>query len=159
MLTQAELKELLHYDEETGIFTWKVSTGRSKVGQIAGSPSQKYIHISIKGKKYKAHRLAWLYVYGVWPIGILDHEDQVRHHNWIKNLRQVTHSENGQNRWKNRNNTSGHKGVTFHKRWKKWVARIKVQGKQIFLGNFDTPELAAQAYKQAQEKQHTHRPI
>lgn len=159
-LTQAYLREILDYDSETGVFTWKVATAhRVKVGQQAGSPdSNGYITIRIDGKLYYAHRLAWFYVHGVWPTKHLGHENQIKHHNWIKNLRDSTPAQNLQNRGKQRNNTSGFKGVSFHKQCNKWVARIKIGKMYVHLGLFPTPELASAAYIAAQEIHHTHRP-
>lgn len=161
MITQAELKEQLHYDEETGIFTRKVSNSRRvKVGQVAGSLTYNgYIEICVNGKRFLAHRLAWFYMYGVWPVNQIDHEDRIRHHNWKSNLRDLTQSQNNQNTGIPRSNTSGFKGVHFSKTYSKWVAQIKLHGKHTFLGHYDTPELASEAYKQAQEKLHTHRPL
>ena len=74
MLTQERLKELLHYDPETGVFTWLESAGKKMNGRIAGTHASKnYISIGVSHKRYLAHRLAWLYVYGKFPDGILDH--------------------------------------------------------------------------------------
>ena len=96
-LTLYLLKKLLHYNPRTGIFTWKISSKYScvKIGDIAGCKNKDgYIIIGIDGKNYQAHRLAWFYTYGVWPKDQLDHEDHIRHHNWIDNLREVTHLKN-----------------------------------------------------------------
>jgi len=158
MITQSELKEILDYDKETGVFTWKASRSRVKVGQVAGTNSQGYIRIKINRKLYMAHCLAWLYVYGKLPIKEVDHENQIKNHNWIKNLREVTHQQNLQNIGNRKNNTTGFKGVCFYKSSNKWVSYIKIQGKSTFLGYYKTPELAADAYKKAQEKYHSHRP-
>ena len=160
MVTQAELKEILHYNEETGIFTWKVRRQRIKPGQVAGrSITKGYVQIGIKGKVYLAHRLAWFYVYGKWPTNQIDHENQNPSNNWIKNLREVTNRQNGQNKCKRVDNASGVTGVHFNALCKKWVAQIRAQDKRIFLGYFATVEAASQAYTEAQAKYHSHRPI
>lgn len=101
MLTQDRLKELLHYDEDTGMFTWIVSTARCvKVGDIAGSKNGKgYLHIMVDKRIYLAHRLAFLYVHGRFPE-FTDHINWIRDDNRISNLREVTQQENNQNKKK-----------------------------------------------------------
>jgi hypothetical protein len=138
-LTQERLKELLHYDSETGIFTWIANRGNSiKIGNIAGSKNnQGYILITIDQKQYKAHRLAWLYVYGYLPENGIDHIDNSktnRHHNWISNLREVSNKCNIRNTGNSINNTSGIKGIGWCKRDKMWYARIKIDGKLKHVG-------------------------
>jgi hypothetical protein len=130
-----------------------------RAGQVAGTLNSKgYICITVNGKSYKAHRLAWFFHYGVWPVNQIDHIDQNKTNNRINNLREVTNSQNKQNAGKYKCNTSGHKGVSFHKQHKKWAANIRVQRELLHLGYFPTPELASAAYKQAQEIHHTHKP-
>ena len=149
-LTQQRLKELLSYDPITGVFTRLVAlSNRNKVGEVAGSvyKSDGYRYINVDGKRHPAHRLAWLYVHGKWPSGLLDHEDMVGDHNAISNLRPADHSTNGANRGVNANNSSGFKGVRPHKR--KFLAKIKVKNQVINLGLHHTPEDAARAYDSA----------
>jgi hypothetical protein len=94
-LTQARLKELLDYNPDTGIFTRKVSRPGFRVGDVAGSLTERgYIKIGIDGKNYSAHRLAWLYVHGKSPDNCIDHINGVRDDNRISNLRDVTSQEN-----------------------------------------------------------------
>ena len=129
-LTQSQLKELLHYDPDTGIFTNLVTrNGRALIGDQAGylRPTG-YVIITLNYKRYRAHRLAWLYMYGVWPKDQLDHINRVSHDNRIANLREVSNSENQQNSGIQTNNTSGHKGVSWNKgrsasRWTRRAAR------------------------------------
>lgn len=158
MITQKELKELLHYDPETGIFTWLVTPykyGRVKIGDSAGSnDAYGYRRIKIKRRSYKSHRLAWLYVYGHFPPNALDHINVLKDDNRISNLRLATNSENQMNRGKPSNNTSGFKGVSWHKRRKKWDAYGQLNGKNKHLGAFDTAEAASVAYKSFAEQQH-----
>lgn len=116
------------------------------VGEIAGSiDSDGYIRIAVMKRRYPAHRLAWFYVHGEWPCGLLDHKDTIRHHNWIDNLRIATPSQNLANIKRARNNTSGFKGVTYGKKARKWYAQIR-RGKRYRLGPYETPQEAHAAY-------------
>lgn len=94
-----------------------------------------------------------------WPTISIDHINQVRDDNRIQNLREVSRSENQQNRGMSKNNNSGFKGISWHKKSNKWQAQIHFQGKRQHLGLFHTPEEASAAYQAAAEKFHTHRPI
>ena len=157
-LTQSRLKELLDYNQETGIFTCKVARANNSipVGSIAGSLSNGYIRICIYGRSYMAHRLAWLYVYGVWPDNEIDHKDTVKHHNWLNNLRDVTHSGNQQNvATARRNNKTGLLGSVFHKASGKYQAAIVISGKKQHLGIFSTPEEAHEVYLAAKRIHHS----
>lgn len=152
MITQDRLKELLHYDPEIGIFTQRLRRPRVRVGDIAGySESSGYWRIHVDGRKYLAHRLAWLYVTGEWPI-FVDHEDLDKSNNRFGNLRKATRSQNGINRSRFPNNTSGFKGVSFCKRTRNYMARIQVNGSSLFLGCFNKAEEAHAAYVAAAEK-------
>ena len=125
ILTQAKLKELLDYNPDTGDFTNKAFRGlRAIPGEIAGNLNTRgYIDISIGRRKYKAHRLAWLYTYGTWPINNLDHINRSKIDNRIVNLRDVTQAQNGQNKTKHCNNSSGYTGVIWHKASQRRSAR------------------------------------
>jgi hypothetical protein len=91
MITRARLLELLDYNPATGIFRWKASTNqRIKPGSIAGCcRHEKYWWIRLDGRSYSAGRLAWLYVYGNWPLHQIDHINRVKTDNRIGNLRDV----------------------------------------------------------------------
>jgi hypothetical protein len=161
-MTQDELKQILSYCPITGHFTWLIAPKHTtiNVGDRAGSlNSNGYLTITINGKAYKEHRLAWLYVHGYFPSKGIDHINGVKDDNRIDNLREATHAENNQNTIKYKNNTSGFKGVTFHKASGKWVAQIKKDGKHHHLGLFDTPEPAHAAYLKAKAELHTFSPI
>jgi|SRR5882757_1320444 len=151
MITFEELKYLFHYDPETGDFIRLVTTNyNAKIGDLAGSfDKYGYRQINIRGKIYKAHRLAWLYMTGEWPNGIIDHKNMVRTDNRFSNLRVTNHSCNLANRDKNKNNTSGAKGVWWHKAANKWTASITVNRKSIYLGLFDSLEEASTKYNEA----------
>jgi hypothetical protein len=147
MLTQEHLKEILQYDKNTGDFFWlKPASNRAKVGQKAGTMSHGYIYIAIDGKKYGAHRLAWLYSYGEITKEIIDHIDGNPSNNCLSNLREATKQQNLHNLKKPITNTSGYKGVHFHKGSSKWRAVVTVNNKPKHLGMFQTPEEASVAY-------------
>ena len=125
-LTQARLKELLSYDPETGLFTWKLSNSRrTKVGSIAGCiHPQGYIHIRIAGKAYGAHRLAVLYMTGSFPIEVVDHVNNKRADNRWSNLECVSNKINLGRRTHSLTNTSGHMNIWQCPVTKKWVVRV-----------------------------------
>jgi hypothetical protein len=139
MLTQERLKEYLHYDRETGIFTWlKRSAKRIKIGdkanifnKILGYDRVKFLYVT-----YSAHRLAWFYVYGEFPEkGFeIDHIDNVSTNNRIANLRLVTHSQNMLNQRVSKKSTSGHKCI--YRTNSGWIVRPKLNGKNPSLGTF-----------------------
>jgi hypothetical protein len=154
MITQAELKELLNYNPDTGVFTWNVSKPGRSFGSIAGTRHVNgYTHIQLNKKIYKAHRLAWLYVHGYFPECI-DHINNDRDDNRIENLREATVTQNNHNSKLSKNNTSGIKGVSWHKKSMKWCATIGVYGKTIYLGLFDNLELAELVITEARNKYH-----
>ena len=153
-ITAEKLRELLHYDPATGIFTWKIgSANQVKAGDAAGCPTGNgYLQIRLQSRLYKAHRLAWLYVYGEWPEDQLDHINRNRSDNRISNLRDVTQKQNHQNRSKSSNNTSGHTGVVWHKQRSKWQAKIMHNKKDISLGLFTNIEEAIASRKAGELK-------
>jgi hypothetical protein len=158
-VTQERLKEVLHYEEDNGKFTWKIRKGWVKPGYVAGSVNScGYIHIWIDGKQYKASRLAWLYVYGVFPDVYVDHINCIRTDDRISNLRLASAKENAQNKKLTPQNKSGIIGVSWHKRTSSWTAQIMVDGKKIYLGIYKKIEDAAAARAAAKEKYHTFHP-
>lgn len=161
MLTQEALKELFTYDTETGVFQHRLAVGRGKVGVAAGNIHRSgYRRIKVMLKEYKAHRLAWLYVYGEWPEGQVDHINGQRDDNRIANLRDVSGTENQHNRRKpSANNQSGYLGVSLCKDTNLWRATIKVGGKNKRLGLYDTPQQAHEAYLAAKAKLHPTSPM
>lgn len=143
-LTAARLRELLCYDPETGIFTSRIDRiGKGckvKKGDAVGGPHTKgYWDIRLDGRRYLAHRLAWLYVNGEWPENVIDHRDRNKRNNRWSNLRDVTQFLNMQN-----NNA---KGVTFHTRDQKWIAQIVANGR-YFSKRFDALDDAIAAREQ-----------
>jgi HNH endonuclease len=153
-ITADRLRELLYYDPATGIFRWRVRMGqRGCVGAVAGSREAKgYWRIKIDGKPHKAHRLAWLYIHGVWPSDQIDHRNGDRADNRLSNLRPASNGQNQANVRRQSNNVSGLKGVRWHRANQNWNARITVNRKSIFLGRFATAAEAHSAYCSAAER-------
>lgn len=151
-LTQERLKQLLHYDPETGVFRrfgWRKGDPESSV---AGTLVKGYIRISVDGRKYQAARLAHLYMTGEMPSEWVDHRDLNGTNNAWSNLRPATAAENGRNREASKNNKLGLKGV-FRKR-NKFSASIMKDGKKHRLGCYATAEEAHEAYRSAAKKLH-----
>jgi hypothetical protein len=154
-LTQEKLKKQLHYNLTTGLFTRKVSNSNSvKIGDIAGSVHSDtgYLRIWINGKSYFAHRLAYLYMEGSFPPEQTDHRNHNRLDNRWVNLRLTSHQENQKNRSISANNKSGFNGVSWHKDRNKWVANIRINGKQKNLGYFKELAEAIDARQEANIK-------
>ena len=154
MITQQRLQEVLDYDPNTGIFTWKEKiSSKVVVGRKAGSLSGTGYHmISLFKKKYRAHHLVWLFVYGIWPKEQIDHKNGIRTDNRLCNLREATNQENCQNTQKRANNTSGCRGVCWNKAAKKWQAYIRHNYQFIYLGIFKYKWQAIRARKRAEQK-------
>lgn len=155
-LTAAEARAALHYDPETGVFTRLVSKARGKAGRVAGSLSKTrgYVVVPLDRKVYRAHRLAWLYMTGEWPAGVIDHVDRDRSNNRWSNLREVTAAGNAQNASLRKDNKSGVKGVSWCNTNKKWLAQLRVDNRNNFLGYFDSIQEAAEARGRAEETMH-----
>ena len=155
-LTQARLKEVLIYFKTTGQFKWRVRQGTAKAGEIAGSNARGYLRIHIDGRDYFAHRLAWLYVHGHMPPFLLDHKNHNKADNRIGNLRLATKAQNAQNtRSILTKSRSGLIGAAWSSQLGKWLSRIRIDGKKIYLGVFTTPEKAHAAYLVAKRKYHS----
>jgi hypothetical protein len=149
MITQKHLKSILYYSETDGNFFWKIKKSlRINIGDVAGKVSKNgYIVIKIDGKEYKAHRLAWLYVYGLFPEKQIDHINGVRSDNRIKNIREASQSQNLLNTKKRVDNTTGYKNVYFNKHTKTWYIKCQIDGKRNTFGMFKTKEFAWDIYK------------
>lgn len=158
-LSAERLRELLSYDADTGGFTWLVNRGSAaKVGGPAGRKvGGGYIQIGIDGRRYMAHRLAWLYVHGHWPDVEIDHISGEPEDNRIANLREATRSQNLQNLRRARaDSRSGLLGVS--RAAGRWLAQIQTSGKKKYLGLFDTAESAHNAYLAAKAELHPFAP-
>lgn len=157
-ITLEYLREILDYNSDMGFFIWKKGKPKSrgrytkKVGRVAGWDCNGYKCITINNRDYYLHRLAWFYMTGKWPLHDIDHIDLNKKNNRWNNLREATHIQNCRNRFINKNNTSGFKGVSWSKRHEKWEANIHINYKKKFLGYYKTAELAHAAYCEAAEK-------
>jgi hypothetical protein len=158
MITHDRLVEVLAYDADTGVFTWRKATNlHIVVGSAAGSiVGRGYLQVRIDKRNYQAHRLAWLYVYGCWPAGSIDHINGVKLDNRVCNLRDVTHAHNMQNQHRaHKNSKTGVLGVSMNGAG--FTAAIKVGGKRYGLGTYKTVAEAGEAYQVAKRKLHIRR--
>lgn len=147
MLTQERLKELLHYDPATGVFTWRIDRYSNKLkGKIAGTICDGYIRIKIDEKSYFAQRLVFLYQFGEMPKYQIDHWNRDRTDNKLANLREATILENRKNRKTPITNSSGYKGVHCNKESRHWKSSITANGVRTYLGSYDDKYQAALAY-------------
>lgn len=148
-LTTERLKELLHYDPDTGIFTWRVDRGAMRCkGARTGTPDATgYLMIRVDYVIYKAHRLAWLYMTGKWPESIVDHINGNKADNCWNNLRSATHVLNAANS-RRRSTTKRFRGVRFNKDCpnRPYSVCIGHDNQRIYLGSFATAEEAYAAY-------------
>ena len=152
-ITQDLLRE--HFEYRDGHLWWVKPTARGvEVGQQFGSCYNTGYQVGmLKGKRYLEHRLIWLYHYGVWPKGHIDHTNGARDDNRIENLREATRQQNMFNR-KSFGKTSEYKGVCWSKAGNKWRAQYTHKGKVHYLGLYETEEEAAEAYCKATENLH-----
>lgn len=170
ILTQQDLKKLIHYNPSTGVFTWhkrdikyfhrecdwKIWNSRFS-GKTAGwvhnhHAGKKYIDVRILGNTYKSHRLAFLYITGSFPENDVDHINGDGCDNRWANIRDVTVAENNKNARLHSRNKSGFVGVSWHKKTGKWRAYLSVQGNAFHLGLFDDLDDAIDARKLANIK-------
>ena len=154
-LTRARLRELLHYDSETGEFRWRKrprNWARPSLSAGHSRSEEGYRCISIDRRLYRAHQLAWFYMMGRWCRPAIDHRDGDAGNNRWSNLRRATASQNNANRRRPRHNKSGHKGVSLCSKSGKWRATISRNGKITHLGRFETAQAAHAAYLAAARK-------
>jgi len=153
LVTTEYLREILSYDPTTGIFMWRKKFNRTfPEGKVAGSKhSAGYISISVFNQKRLAHRLAWLYMTGNWPVEHIDHINGNKQDNRFVNLREVNRFQNLQNITKpTKANKSGFLGVSAHQG--KWRMQLMVNRKRIKISGFNTPEEAHQCYVETKSK-------
>lgn len=144
------LLQTLYYEPDTGHFTWLIKPSKNihrgvRAGRVDKSTGYRYI--TINGKRYAEHRLAWFYVHGEMPKHLIDHINHDRADNRLANLRQVTVSENARNRAKNTNSRTQEVGIWYNKRTHKYIAQIRLHGKKVFQRAFDNVEDAITARK------------
>ena len=157
LISHSDLTAILEYRPETGEFIWISSPKPGvKAGDVAGSITRYgYVLISIKKKGYRAHRLAWFYTKKEWPKLLIDHINGIKSDNRIANLRDVSNTENLQNRSRpSKNNKSGELGVCVDARRKGFRADIRINGKLKFLGTFLSIDDARNAYVAAKRELH-----
>lgn len=155
-ITQEELKRLVSYDPDTGLFIRLQKTSRAMIVGVpfAGGKKEGRLRLAVLAKSYLAHRLAWFWMTGEWPADHIDHINGDATDNRWSNLRSVTHAENQQNKRRpSRDNRCGFLGVSMNR--KKFSARICVNRTTHRLGNFETPEQAHAAYVEAKRKLHS----
>lgn len=153
-LSNSEVSKYLNYDAETGVFTWRYNSRRTDlIGKQAGTPDKDgYILIKLNQLQYKAHRLAWLLMTGKWPTQEVDHKNKIKDDNSWNNLRLATNTQQAQNTYIRKDNTSGFRGVCFDKQKKKWLARIYINKQVTYLGHFRSKEKANEVYSTAAKK-------
>ena len=156
------LQSLFSYDPVTGAIAWRVSRGRAAAGSIAGSVNNTgteerpkfYRIIRIYGRNYYAHHIAWAIKTGAWPLQMLDHKDHDGTNNAWLNLHLATNAANQHNRrGPQRNNTSGYQGVSCSSNGR-FIAKIKVNMRRIYLGEHAAAEAAYAAYLDAKRQMH-----
>jgi len=172
-LTQEIVRELLDYDPETGLLFWKerhhkwfkntsakysnirnaaIWNNKYKGKEASTKHKNGYKVISIFKKRYYSHRLAWLYIFGNFPLHVIDHINGIVDDNRLENLREVTNQENHVNMKRDSRNKSGITGVTWDTEKNKWIGNIFYKGKNIFLGYSEDKQILAEKRKQEEQR-------
>jgi hypothetical protein len=168
--TQEYLNECFRYDPKTGYLFWKfrplnhfnsfkgmnISNGMYFDTRAGALKKTGYITVGINAKRYYAHRIIWVLNYGSWPLNQIDHINHNRSDNRIENICLATNKQNGWNQSIHSTNTSGTNGVSWSNSLGKWVARIMVSGKPIYLGGFKIKFDAINARSEADIKYKFH---
>ena len=156
MLTLERARKYLRFEPIEGKLYWRRSERRARAGREAGGIQQrstlKYRLVGIDGKAYLTHRLVWFLTFGTWPKEEIDHWNGNGLDNRLSNLREVTHQENHRNKRMRADNTSGITGAHWSKRARKWETRIRVAGRDIYLGCFNNLQDAAMVRERANIK-------
>lgn len=153
LITQARLKEICTYDPESGLFEGIVNRGKKyKVGDQFGKEAKKgYLQVTIDGRTYRLHRLAWLYVHGYHPPAEIDHKNGIPYDNRMENLRLADKAQNAWNR-KGRPNRAMPKNVTYHEKDRLYVVMFSKHRKLAFCKSYRNLEDAAQAALRERER-------
>lgn len=157
-LTQEVIKRLLHYDPETGVFTWlRPTNNRMKTGGVAGNVHPgRHRSIMVGGKKRPSGHLVFLYMEGTNPPNQVNHiNGDILDDRWC-NLKLATKTKNSRNARTYTSNTSGTTGVYWHSRDCKWMAQIVVASKRIHIGCFIHKQEAIEARRQAETEHGFH---
>ena len=149
-LTCERAKELLHYDPDTGILSWRLSRGTRAAGMKAGTihPDRytSYLHVQVDKRMYKGHRIAWLITYGKFPLGVIDHIDGDGLNNQLSNLRSASNSQNRMN-WRSYKRGKYPRGVKYDSRNDRFYAVSSLNFKSVHIGTFRTAEDASAAFE------------
>lgn len=145
-ITLEQLRGLLSYDPDNGLFTWTVSPNRRiKAGSIAGTTASRgYWCIKLLGKRYYAHRLAWLYSTGHWPSLNVDHINRVKTDNRLCNLRDVTCAVNSGNTHRTK---TDYPGISWSEKRGKWRVYMRIGGARVDFGYFKSLDSAIELFK------------
>ena len=148
-------REIWNFNPDTGVFTWKIKPAkRVQIGDAAGSlDGEGYVLLAYKRRRYRAHRIAWLWFHGSLPVGEIDHINHRRSDNRIANLRDVSRKQNAENTSVRRKGAV--RGVYWFAKTSKWVAHIKHKGKQMNLGYYHKHEDAVAARRKAEDALYT----
>ncbi len=159
--SQAELREKVRYDSESGLFYSLRKTARSSVGDVVTNiRPDGYCRVNVFGGKFLAHRLAWFYMMGVWPESDIDHIDGNPTNNSFSNLRVVARHENMQNiRRLRKNSQTGVNGVSWHTARQKFVVQLSHRGDHKFGGHFNNIDDAIAALKRLKAEWHSYSPL
>lgn len=156
-ITPSELRDAFDYDRYLGILTWrtKPSWGVS-AGEVAGRlrPGNRYAKVRYKKRLHFVHRIIWAWWHGEWPSGVIDHINRNPEDNRIFNLRDCPQHKNSTNSKMRKDNTTGFKGVCFHKCTGRYTAQIQHKKKLRYIGLYKTPEEAAAAYENVARELH-----
>lgn len=151
-MEHAYLLSIVRYSKRTGVFTSRVNRKRVKVGDVIGGANVRgYWRTTIDGKFYFLHRLAWFYVYAIWPTMNLDHKNGIKSDNRICNLREADCVQNGRNRRTSVTNRTGVSGV-FKVRSGRYRVDIKLPECRLNLGTYDTLDEAIRVRRQAERR-------
>lgn len=155
-MSPEDVKNIFYYDPETGDMFWRERKQGRKFGKIGTPDKDGYlvVHMNFRKERYPVHRLAWAFINGEWPKDQIDHINGVKSDNRLVNLREANTMQNMRNVPKQSHNSSGLKGVSWHKLRGKWRADIKNNGKRIWLGLHDCPAAASFSYQIAADKMH-----